>query len=98
MQNGVISKYAIGLMASVLGQPIDAMNDPWFWGADYNDNHDNPAAAAATAVAHHYFVSTSVGGHAGSSSHGSTRGKGHRQAEATDKGLGSNLRYRDSKE
>src|SRR5579859_6522574 len=38
LQNGVISKYAIGLMSSVLGQPIDAMNDPWFWGADYNDN------------------------------------------------------------
>jgi len=38
LQNGVTSKYAIGLMASLLGQPIDAMNDPWFWGADYNDN------------------------------------------------------------
>ncbi|HLY26506.1 MAG TPA: glycosyltransferase family 39 protein [Aggregatilineales bacterium] len=38
LQNGVISKYAIGLFASLLGQPIEAMNDPWFWGADYNDN------------------------------------------------------------
>src|SRR5262245_14962125 len=38
LQNGVTSKYAIGLMSSLLGQPLDAMNDPWFWGADYNDN------------------------------------------------------------
>ncbi|HVO71015.1 MAG TPA: phospholipid carrier-dependent glycosyltransferase, partial [Aggregatilineaceae bacterium] len=38
LQNGVVSKYAIGMIASLLGQPIDAMNDPWFWGADYSDN------------------------------------------------------------
>ncbi len=38
LQNGVISKYAIGLLESAIGQPIEAMNDPWFWGADWNDN------------------------------------------------------------
>src|SRR5215468_4131541 len=38
LENGVVSKYAIGLMSSLLGQPITAMNDPWFWGADYSDN------------------------------------------------------------
>jgi len=38
LQNGVISKYAIGMVASLVGLRFDNINDPWYWGANYKDN------------------------------------------------------------
>lgn len=38
LQNGVISKYTIGMMASLIGLRFEDVNDPWYWGADFEDN------------------------------------------------------------
>jgi 4-amino-4-deoxy-L-arabinose transferase-like glycosyltransferase len=38
--NGVVSKYAIGFMASMAGIPVTELNDQWLWGADWNYNRD----------------------------------------------------------
>ncbi|MEP7287361.1 MAG: phospholipid carrier-dependent glycosyltransferase [Chloroflexota bacterium] len=38
LENGVISKYAIGVAWTLAGLTIHDITDPWFWGADYNDN------------------------------------------------------------
>ncbi len=38
--NGVVSKYSIGLMASLAGIPAAELNEQWLWGADWSYNRD----------------------------------------------------------
>jgi 4-amino-4-deoxy-L-arabinose transferase-like glycosyltransferase len=38
--NGVVSKYSIGLMASLTGIPAADLNEQWLWGADWAYNRD----------------------------------------------------------
>jgi len=38
LENGVVSKYAIGLASMLAGVRLDDLNYPWFWGTDWNGN------------------------------------------------------------
>ncbi|MCC7448611.1 MAG: glycosyltransferase family 39 protein [Anaerolineae bacterium] len=38
LENGVVSKYAIGLASMLAGARLDDLNYPWFWGTDWNGN------------------------------------------------------------
>ncbi len=41
ISNGVLSKYAIGLLSSLAGLSAADLNDQWLWGADWAYNLDN---------------------------------------------------------
>ncbi len=38
LENGVVSKYAMGLASMLAGARLEDLNYPWFWGTDWNGN------------------------------------------------------------
>jgi 4-amino-4-deoxy-L-arabinose transferase-like glycosyltransferase len=40
LENGVITKYTVGIMLSALGVPYEDLNYPWFWDGDWQYNID----------------------------------------------------------
>src|SRR5258705_1623168 len=38
LRMGASARYAIGFLTNVAGMHSNDLTDPWFWGADYNDN------------------------------------------------------------